>query len=169
MAKAKLKIYLETTLFNYYFLDDPTRQVDIEVTKQLLEAVKAGYFLGVVSDVTAGELEDCLDEKQREAMLELARQSHLQQITKDDYPGLVDLAEHYIQVGAIPRKKMGDALHIAAATLTNCDILVSWNYAHIVRYKTRQAVHDVNTLQGYSDIIISTPHELLNKDEYEQQ
>lgn len=167
MIQNKLKIYLETTLFNYYFLNDPSRQSDIEATKRLFNELKAGSFLGIVSDITAGELEDCPTEKQRENMLRLARQTHLQQITEDDYPGLVNLAEQYVRVGAIPKKKMGDALHIAAATLTNCDILVSWNYSHIVRYKTRQAVHDVNTLQNHTNIIISTPKELTNHN-YEQ-
>jgi len=59
----KPKIYLETTLFNYYFLEDITRQAEIDVTKELFEEIKKKNFAAYVSDTVIVELDACLEPK----------------------------------------------------------------------------------------------------------
>ena len=53
-----------------------------------------------------------------------------------------------------------DALHISVATIHNIDILVSWNFHHIVTYDTKRKVNAVNTLIGYRNIEVVSPLEL---------
>ncbi len=72
-----------------------------------------------------------------------------------------DLAERLLQVGAIPRKAVLDAIHIAVAVLNGMDYLLTWNCTHIanaaVRGKIEQACLDL----GLEPPIICTPEELM--------
>ena len=54
-----------------------------------------------------------------------------------------------------------DALHIAIATLNKMDYLLSWNFRHIVKIKTRRIINKVNLSLGYSELSIITPAELI--------
>ena len=54
-----------------------------------------------------------------------------------------------------------DAYHIAIAVTSTADILVSWNFRHIVRRKTRDIVNMINTAVGYPHMEIVSPGELL--------
>jgi hypothetical protein len=72
-----------------------------------------------------------------------------------------DLAERYIAEGLIPVKYKDDAYHLAAATVENCDIVLSWNYTHIVKPKTIFGVSGVNNMYGYRHIEILSPESML--------
>jgi len=71
------------------------------------------------------------------------------------------LAKEYIHYGAIPESYHEDAYHIAIAVLNNIDYLLSWNFKHMVRKKTRDIVRMVNTLNGFRQLEIMTPAEVL--------
>ena len=47
------------------------------------------------------------------------------------------LTEEYVKSGIIPVKHIEDAVHIAVATVFSLDALVSWNFEHIVKLKTK--------------------------------
>jgi hypothetical protein len=53
-------------------------------------------------------------------------------------------------------------LHIALATIAVVDLLVSWNFRHIVRYDKIRLFNAVNLEQGYRAIQIHTPREVTN-------
>ena len=53
-----------------------------------------------------------------------------------------------------------DAVHVAAATLTRQDVLVSWNFRHLVNRRRRAMVWSVNTTAGFPAIDILSPPEL---------
>jgi len=63
--------------------------------------------------------------------------------------------------GAVPASYPEDAYHIAVAVVSNLDFLLSWNFRHLVRRKTRDIVRMVNTLNGLRQIEIMTPAEIL--------
>lgn len=67
------------------------------------------------------------------------------------------LSEEYVSRGIIPVKHIEDAVHIAAATINSLDILVSWNFEHVVKLKTKREVSAVNVLLGYDPIEIIEP------------
>ncbi len=72
-----------------------------------------------------------------------------------------ELAIVYIRDGAIGRKMMADALHIALASVARVDVLVSWNFKHIVNLRRIHAYNAVNLKMGYPLLEIRTPREVL--------
>lgn len=71
------------------------------------------------------------------------------------------LADCYIKERIIPEKYRGDALHIAAAVVNRIEVIISWNFEHIVKLKTRIMVNGINKLQGYPGIEICSPEEVV--------
>jgi hypothetical protein len=71
-----------------------------------------------------------------------------------------DLAKLYVGEGVVPSKYFADALHIAAAVFGNADILVSWNFKHLVKRSARFLVNYVNAKQGLKMIEILAPPEV---------
>ena len=62
--------------------------------------------------------------------------------------------------GIIPKKYVDDAVHIAVAVVHAIDYLVSGNFEHIVKVKTRRMVGVVDAERGYQPIEIIAPPEL---------
>jgi len=77
--------------------------------------------------------------------------------------GTVRLAQKFIDFGVLKKKSFEDCQHIAAAILSNCDIIVSWNFKHIVNVKTIRGIKVVTTMEGYKDILIYPPTALLEE------
>ena len=71
------------------------------------------------------------------------------------------LAARYISEGVIPAKYRDDAYHIAIATVNNLDAILSWNFQHIVKMKTKREVVAINLTEGYKPIDIYTPGEVV--------
>jgi hypothetical protein len=71
------------------------------------------------------------------------------------------LAESYIQENVITRNYFEDALHIACATISHVDLLVSWNFKHIVNYNRIMQFNAINLLNGYRTLYIFSPMEVL--------
>lgn len=71
------------------------------------------------------------------------------------------LSEAYVREGAIPRKNILDAYHIAYATAYGIDAIVSWNFKHIVKLKTKKMVNGINLKLGYHEVEICSPEEVV--------
>jgi hypothetical protein len=69
------------------------------------------------------------------------------------------------QRGGLPPKSKEDAMHIAIATVYNCDVLLSWNFRHIVNIRAITAVDAVNIQEGHRTIRILSPSSLLYGEE----
>lgn len=159
---SKPRIYLETTLFSYYHLKDSFRKEEIFTTRELFAKIKNGLFEPYTSNIVIAELSRCSDLALQKKMLKLMEEFNIIRLAEEDYRGYETLGEKYILAGAIPKQKRDDALHIACATLSGMDILVSWNCEHIVRFKTQQIVRAINLVEGVNDIAINTPKEVIN-------
>jgi hypothetical protein len=72
-----------------------------------------------------------------------------------------DLAQEFISLGILTETNLDDCKHIAVAMLANCDIIVSWNFKHIVNYKTIEGVKLIAGIKGYKDIVILCPSMFL--------
>jgi len=72
-----------------------------------------------------------------------------------------ELANEYIKYEAVPKSYPEDVYHIAVAVINEMDYLLSWNFRHIVRKRTRDIVRMVNTLRNPKCVEIITPGELL--------
>lgn len=73
-----------------------------------------------------------------------------------------DLAEAYLAAGVLPAKMRADAQHIAMATVGRVNVLVSWNFRHIVNLERIHGYNSVNLRKGYPMIEIRTPREVLS-------
>ena len=72
-----------------------------------------------------------------------------------------ELANEYIIEGVVGKTSLADCLHIAVASINNADILVSWNYKHIVNVRRIKGYNSVNIKKGYKQIDIRSPKELI--------
>ena len=72
-----------------------------------------------------------------------------------------ELAEDYIAAAVLTPRMRADAQHIAIATVGRVDVLVSWNFKHIVNLQRIPGYHSVNLRKGYPMIEIRTPREVL--------
>ena len=95
----------------------------------------------------------------KEQMLELFARYGI--VTLGRNPSAVALADIYVASGIVPARYRTDAIHIAMATLYAMDCIVSLNFTHINRIKTKISVEAVNQLQGYGTPVICTPMELI--------
>lgn len=72
-----------------------------------------------------------------------------------------ELANEYVRHKAVPESYPEDTYHIAIAVINEMDYLLSWNFRHLVRRKTRDIVRMINTLENLNHVEIITPAELL--------
>jgi predicted nucleic acid-binding protein len=70
------------------------------------------------------------------------------------------LAEVYIKNELFPEKYFDDALHTALASTNRIGILLSWNFTHLVKVKTRRMVALINAIHNYNPVEIISPPEL---------
>jgi len=70
------------------------------------------------------------------------------------------LAKQYVLHSIFPDKYYDDALHVAIASVNQIAYLLSWNFKHLVKVKTRRMVALANTLLDYSPVEIIAPPEL---------
>ena len=71
------------------------------------------------------------------------------------------LAEQYIRENVVGKTSRADCIHIAIATLNNADLLVSWNFKHIVNVSRIRGYNGVNYKLGHKILEIRTPREIL--------
>jgi hypothetical protein len=126
----------------------------------LFEAIKHGEYEGYTSTYVIDEL-SAAPEPKRSYMLGLILKYDIRKISNSD--AAIKLAEAYIKNNIIPEKKKLDAQHIAIASVNNFDYIVSLNFHHINKLKTKGLIGAVNVLQGYkADIIICSPMEVTD-------
>jgi hypothetical protein len=68
----------------------------------------------------------------------------------------------YVQNGVIPVRYRIDAIHIAIASVNGLDYVLSFNYQHINKLKTKRMTENINLIEGYKGVVICTPMEVLD-------
>ena len=150
-----LRLYLETTVFNYFF--DVNRDGHDDVVR-LLEAIREGRYKGYTSTLVTDELEGAPEPK-RSDMLALTDRYGIP-IFKNS-PNVAYLSDLYIRNGVIPASKRYDSSHIALASVYGLDIVISYNFHHINREKTKRLTTVINQREGYNAIVICAAKEVL--------
>ena len=143
----KLRLYLETTTFNWFIDPRPGHE---EVVR-LFEAVKAGQFVGYTSKYVTDEL-DKAEEPKRTNMLRLIEDYGITELASK--PEVVILAEEYINAGAVPKSQRFDSLHIAFASVHELNAIVSYNFHHINRNKTKTLIPLINAKHGFGGMLM---------------
>lgn len=117
-----------------------------------------GEFVLVVSTLTVQEL----------ASAPVKVRSHFARVPEANIETLqldaeaLDLAEAHIEAGVIAAKMRADAQHIAMATVARVDVLVSWNFKHIVNLQRIHGYNSLNLRKGYPLLEIRAPREVLS-------
>jgi len=72
------------------------------------------------------------------------------------------LARSYLSKTNLPEEKcLADALHIANAVVNKCNVILSWNFSHMVNENFIPKFNEANREMGYNDIDILTPETFL--------
>jgi len=132
-------------------------------TLRLWADIKAGIYEVVISDITFDEINDCPEPK-RSFMLNELKNIPLTVIEAEKK--VEDISREFIRLGILKEKNIEDCMHIATALLAKCDVIVSWNFRHIVNDKTIEGVKIISKTKGFDTIKIYCPSILIGgKDE----
>ena len=153
------KIYLETTMFNYYL--DKERDAHADTVK-LFQEIKACRYQAFTSVYAVGELREA-PEKKAQQMIDLIAEFDITVLDASEEADT--LAALYQQQGIMPPASIVDAQHIAVATINDMDMILSLNFRHIVRKKTVTMTGLINANLGYRPIEIYSPMEVVDHDE----
>ncbi len=127
-----------------------------EDTFPFFERVKNGEIVIIVSDILESELL-----KAHDFVKELLPSIPERQIEKIRLsPEAIELADKYIEAKVVGKTSRADCQHIAIATLCNADVLVSWNFKHIVNLDRIRGYNGINYQNGHKMIEIRTPKEI---------
>jgi predicted nucleic acid-binding protein len=148
-----MKIYLDTSVISALF-DERNLERKI-LTEEFFS--KIGIYDTYISEFTVAEIERTPDQTLSSKMKQVIRDFTVLGINES----VEELAKEYVKYGAVPESYPEDTYHIAVAVLNGMDYLLSWNFRHIVRKRTKDIVRMVNTLRNLRQVEIITPGELL--------
>lgn len=149
------RFYFDTSVFGGVF----DKEFE-EETLQLFERVKLGKIICLFSDLTESELLNA-PEKVKTYFKNLPAENTEKVFVN---PEIIKLATKYIEEKVVGQTSFDDCLHIATATLNKADILVSWNFKHIVNVYRIRGYNSINLRMNYLSLEIRSPKEIL---EYE--
>jgi hypothetical protein len=148
-----LEIYIENSVIGGYF-DDEFK----EYTRKLFEKFKKGEYKPVISSHVIAELENGAPDHVKENLKTI---NYKEYTVNDD---MLKLTEKYMEQKIVSDNYYGDALHIAVATVIGVDVLVSWNFKHIVNLDRIKSFNSVNLKEGYNILEIRTPREVIENE-----
>ena len=154
----RLKIYLDSSVLGCALnREDVARYNTANI---LLQQISQGILEGYISAITRKEIEEA-PEWIRELLEEVVSHAGLKVIEGVPEDMAQELAQEYIRMGIIPENFVEDALHIAIASLSGMDALVSFNLRHIVRLEVMIGVNEVNRRKGVKGIFLCQPMEVI--------
>jgi predicted nucleic acid-binding protein len=145
------RVYLDTSVIGGCF--------DAEFaswSNALMKDFRIGIYHPVVSELVAVEVENA-PEPVHDAYAELLVMGA--EVLAVD-PGVTELARTYQERGILTPKYYDDGVHIALATAAEVDLLVSWNFRHIVHYQKIRLFNAVHLEMGYKPLQIYSPREV---------
>lgn len=147
------RVYIDTSVVGGQF--DKEFSAD---TIPFFENVIAGKLSIIVSDLLEAEL--LRAPEQVRLFLETVPETSIEriQLTKP----AAQLADQYIAAKVVGTTGRADCQHIAMATLAHADVLVSWNFKHIVNLDKIRGYNGINYQLGYNMIEIRTPKEIIS-------
>ena len=149
------RIYIDTSVVGGQF--DKEFSID---TIPFFNAVTNGQFIIIVSDLLEAELLRAPQHVKDFLATIPAQQIENIRLTQDSS----DLADQYILAKVVGQTSRADCQHIAMATFAKVDVLVSWNFKHIVNLDKIRGYNGINLQLGHNMIEIRTPKEIINYD-----
>lgn len=153
----RLRIYIDTSVIGGCCDAEFARW-----SNGLLADFVAGHYRAVISEIVQAEIEDAPDVVLKKYMELVNTGPEVLRMT----PKSAELAQMYISQKILSENFTDDARHIALATVAGVDVLVSWNFKHIVHFDKIRLFNAVNKKHGYPMISIYSPREVAH---YESQ
>ena len=143
------QVYLDTSVISAYFdtRNEPRRDETRKFWQQLQQ------YSPCISEVVLNELSRISNIELKDSVSMLIKNFHIYSLNENAQL----LAQEYLDEGILPYRSINDAFHLAIATINNISVLVSWNFQHIVKRRTKTQVNLVNSLKGYKPIEIVSP------------
>ncbi len=145
------RIYVDTSVIGGCFDSEFAKW-----SKGLIEDFRLGSFKPLLSEIISAEIENAPAQIQNLYGELLALNPEIASIDDE----ISDLADAYQERNILTQKYYDDGLHIAVATVREADMLVSWNFRHIVRAEKIRLFNAVNLEKGYKPIQIYSPREV---------
>ncbi|MCK4765159.1 MAG: PIN domain protein [Candidatus Aminicenantes bacterium] len=151
----KFRAYIDTSVIGGCFDDEFA-----EYSNLLFDEFKDGKKIAVVSNITLRELKLAPENVKMKLKEIPGKQVEYVSLTEE----AEELAQIYIQSGVVTSKHLLDAEHIAIATVERVDILLSWNFKHIVNIHRIKGFNSINMKEGYQLLEIRTPREVIENE-----
>ena len=154
------QLYLETSVWNFFFADDAPEKRDI--TMAFFDKIKDGEYEIFISDIVIEEIGKA-DENKKQLLLEKISKVAPVRLTVNEQ--IVELARKYIAEDVLPPNKIEDAMHAAVATVFEMDALISWNLKHLANLKKMEMINGINMKEGYAKRLeLITPMEVSDEE-----
>lgn len=147
-----MKIYADTSVFGGVFDEQFA-----EPSRKFFDEVADGRYALVISAVVQNEIDGGAPDDVRKFFEDTTGAARVVKLT----PDIIRLRNAYLEAGIVTEKSVEDAAHVAAATASGCQAIVSWNFKHIVHFDKIRKYNAVNDLNGYTRIEIRSPAEVL--------
>lgn len=155
MLRRPMRIYADTSVFGGVF--------DVEFERaslELFDQARREKCRIVVSGLVIDELM-AAPEPVKAMFHELRRLVEVVGVTER----ATELQRAYLDAGVVGPMRFADALHVAVATVSECQAIVSWNFKHIVNFRKVPLYNWVNAARGYGAIAIHSPLEVVFDEE----
>ena len=158
----KLKVYLETSAIGY--LDETTSPKEMAEMQKLWKLIKDNEYDVVISEVTLNEIDRNKNIEKVETLLSFVAEISYELVGINDESRKI--AEIIKQNGLIVADKhSNDRLHIGCAINSECDVIVSMNFKHLVNVNTIRGVRAISILECNRNIDIVSPASLIYREE----
>ena len=151
-------VYIETTVISY-LVSRPSRDILVAAHQQTTNewwSSRRQEFECFISQIVIDEIQAGDHEAAEERMKEIGDFAVLEATIEDER-----LTEAIIEAGAIPKRAVRDAAHIAVAAVNDIDYLLTWNCRHLANAQIIRRVSVICNTRGYSMPVICTPEELM--------
>ena len=148
----KQRVYIDTSVVGGYFDKEFA-----EDTVPFFESLQYGERIALASDILDEELKKAPAHVQ--ALMQTIPPEYVERVILSPEAGW--LADRYVAAIVVGKTSLDDCRHIALATICKADVLVSWNFKHVVNLTRIKGYNGVNLQHGYSVIEIRTPKEIV--------
>ncbi|MEO6130848.1 MAG: PIN domain protein [Saprospiraceae bacterium] len=150
-----MRIYVDTSVFGGCF--DPEFQY---WSNRLIELFNTGKHMAVISEVSEFELNFAPPQVKQILKAIPIQNLEIAKFTEE----AKNLSEYYLKEKIVNKKSLADTQHIAVATVEQVDLLVSWNFRHIVNFDKIRLYNSVNLKYGYRILEIRNPRDLTDEE-----
>ncbi|OIN96687.1 MAG: hypothetical protein AUJ48_01165 [Deltaproteobacteria bacterium CG1_02_45_11] len=155
------RIYIDTSVFGGCFDEEFKKP-----SKALFIAIKAKRATPLISDILIAEIARA-PRKVQNLLSETLGWGNMELLEATEE--ILSLQQAYINAGIVPQRYADDALHVAHATIARADVIVSWNFKHLLNPVQVRSFNGINLTKGYGMTVILSPEDVIKIMEKEDE